>query len=415
VYGPACCGDYAARAGHEQAQYETPGVRVLNRRLFRLAVPLAAGALTLAACGDDAKTGDDDGKKTYKIAYQGPLSGDNAAIGENEANGVKLAIDQANEKGDLPWKLEYVGQDDLGTGEGGAPAAQKSIDDADVMAVVGPAFSGASKSAGPLFSQANLAAVSPSATNPDLTSLGFTTFFRVVPPDDAQGTEAANYISKVVKAKKVYSLNDKSEYGVGLAGVLDKTLKANGTALVQEGVPITKDYSTVAQKVKNSGADAMFYSGYFPELALLTKALKAAGYTGTILSGDGSNDDEYIKQATPEISKDVILFCPCGDANVDPNAKDFAAAYQTKFSKPAGAYSPESYDAANAIITAMKAAGSDLTRESVVEQVRKLDYKGITKTIKFTDKGEVEGKTIFVYQVKDGKRAVLGTTEDLVS
>ncbi len=387
---------------------------MLNRRLTRTAAILAVGVLALAACGDDDPKGA-GGKPTYTLAYQGPLSGDNAAIGENEANGVKLAIDLANEKGDLPFTLKYSGQDDLGSPEGGPPAAQKSIDDATVMAVVGPAFSGASKASGPLFKEAKLAAVSPSATNPDLTSLGFTSFFRVVPPDDAQGAEAANYISKTLKAKKVYSLNDKSEYGVGLAGVLDKTLKANGTAIVQEGVPITKDYSTVAQKVKNSGADAMFYSGYFPELALLTKALKSAGFAGTILSGDGSNDDEYIKQATPAIAKDVYLFCPCGDANVDPKAKDFAAKYQAKFSKPAGAYSPESFDAANAIIAAMKSVGKDLTRETVLEAIRGIDYTGITKQIKFTDKGEVEGKTIFVYQVKDGKRAVLGTTAELIS
>lgn len=388
---------------------------MLNRRLFRLAVPLAVGAMTLAACGDGETEGPGEGgKKEYTLAYQGPLSGDNAAIGENEANGVKLAVKLANEKGDLPFTLKYAGQDDLGSPEGGPTAAQKSIDDASVMAVVGPAFSGASKASGPLFKDAGLTAVSPSATNPELTNLGFSTFFRVVPPDDAQGAEAANYISKVLKAKKVYSLNDKSEYGVGLAGVLDKTLKANGTEIVQEGVPITKDYSTVAQKVKNSGADAMFYSGYFPELALLTKALKSAGYTGAILSGDGSNDDEYIKQATAETAEGVTLFCPCGDANVDPNAKDFAAAYLAEFKKPAGAYSPESFDAANAIISAMKGIGADLTREKVLEAVRSVDYKGITKTIKFTDKGEVEGKTIFVYQVKAGKRAVIGTTADLV-
>ena len=387
---------------------------MLNRRLFRMAVPLAVGAMALTACGDGEEGGDTDGKPTYVLAYQGPLSGDNAAIGENEANGVKLAVKLANEKGDLPFVLEYVGQDDQGSPEGGPPAAQKSIDDEKVMAVVGPAFSGASKASGPLFKEARLAAVSPSATNPDLTKQGFDTFFRVVPPDDAQGAEAANYISKVLKAKKVYSLNDKSEYGVGLAGVLDATLKANGTAIVQEGVPVTKDYSTVAQKVKNSGADAIFYSGYFPELALLTKALKAAGFSGTILSGDGSNDDEFIKQATAATAEGVYLFCPCGDANVDPNAKDFAAAYQAEFNKPAGAYSPESFDAANAIIAAMKSVGAELDREKVLAAIRTVDYKGITKTVKFTDTGEVEGKTIFLFQVKAGKRAVVGTTEELV-
>lgn len=395
---------------------------MLNRRLLRLAAPLALGALALTACGSGSGSGSKGGgsggdKPTYKIAFQGPISGDNAAIGENEGNGVALAVELANKKGDLPFTLAYSGQDDVGTPEGGPPAARKSIDDEEVMAVVGPAFSGATKSSGKLFAAAMLAAVSPSATNPDLTkpANGFTSFFRVVPPDDAQGEEAANYIAKVLKSKKVYSLDDKSEYGVGLAGVFNKTLAAQGVTVIKESVPKTKDYSTVAQKIKNQAPDAVWYSGYYPELALLAKALKGVGYAKPLLSGDGSNDDQYIKSATPEIAEGTYLFCPCGDANVDPKAKVFADAYQTKFSKPAGTYSPESFDATNAIIEAMKSVGSkDLTREKVLEAIKKVDYTGITKQIKFTPAGEVEGKTIFVFQVKGGKRAVLGTTLELV-
>ncbi len=392
---------------------------MLNRRLLRLALPVALGALALTACGSgdgDGGTAGGDDKPTYKIAFQGPISGDNAAIGENEGNGVELAVELANEKGDLPFTLEYVGQDDVGTPEGGPPAARKSIDDEEVMAVVGPAFSGATKSSAKLFAAANLAAVSPSATNPDLTKAenGFSSFFRVVPPDDAQGEEAANYIAKTLAAKTVYSLDDKSEYGVGLAGVFNKTLQAQGVKVIEESVPKTKDYSTVAQKINNANVDAVWYSGYFPELALLAKSLKSVGYAKPLLSGDGSNDDEYIKSATPEIAEGTYLFCPCGDANVDPKAKTFADAYQAKFSKPAGTYSPESFDAANAIIEAMKTVDGELTREKVLEAVRGVDYQGITKQITFTDNGEVEGKTIFVFQVKAGKRAVLGTTEELV-
>jgi branched-chain amino acid transport system substrate-binding protein len=62
----------------------------------------------------------------------------------------------------------------------------------------------------------------------------------------------------------------------------------------------------------------------------------------------------------------------------------------------------------------MKSVEGEMTREKVLEAVRSIDYKGITKQVKFTEQGEVEGKTIFVYQVKGGKRDILGTTEELV-
>ena len=383
---------------------------MLDRRLLRLAVPLAVGALALTACGGSSGGSGGGGKKTYTLAYQGPLSGDNAQLGINMDNGVRLAVEQANAKGDLPFTLKFTNSDDVGDPAQAPTAAQKLIDDSSVVAVVGPAFSGATKASEPLFTQANLVSVSPSATNPTLTSQGFKTFFRVVPPDDAQGAEAAAYMEKGLKAKKIYLVDDKSEYGVGLADVIAKTLTTKPT---REGIPVTKDYSTIAQKVSSSGADVLFYSGYYAELALFAKALKAAGYKGAIVSGDGSNDDQLITQAGAANAEGIYLTCPCNDANVDPNAAAFLTAYKAKFNTNPGTYSPESYDAANAIIAAMKTIGADLTRQKIVDAVKTIDYKGITKEIKFQPNGEVNGKTIFVYQVKGGKRAILGTTAEL--
>ena len=388
------------------------GARVLDRRLLRLAVPLAVGALALTACGGSSDGGGSGGgdKKTYTIAYQGPLSGDNAQLGINMDNGVQLAIEQANKSGNLPFTLKFTNSDDVGDPAQGPTAAQKLIDNDNVVAVVGPAFSGATKASEPLFSEANLVSVSPSATNPTLTSQGFKTFFRVVPPDDAQGAEAGAYMVKGLKAKSIYLVDDKSEYGVGLADVIAKSLA--GAKFKREGIPVTKDYSTIAQKVTSSGADTVYYAGYYAELALFAKALKAAGYTGNLASGDGANDDQLVTQGGAA-SEGIYLTCPCNDANVDPNAADFLTAYKAKFNANPGTYSPEAYDATNAIIEAMKGIDGDITREKVVEAVKSVDYKGITKQIKFESNGEVAGKVIFVYQVKDGKRAVLGTTSEL--
>jgi len=373
---------------------------------------MALSALTLAACGGGSSSGSGGSKTTYAIAYQGPLSGDNAALGINMDNAVNLAVEQANKKGDLPFKLSFEHSDDMGTPDQSPTAAQKLIDNAKVVAVVGPAFSGATKAAEPQYSQANLVSVSPSATNPKLTSLGFKTFYRVVPPDDAQGAEAAAYMVKSLKSKKIYSIDDKSEYGTGLSGVIEPALKTAGVTFIHDGIPPTKDYGAEAQKVAGAGVDTVYYSGYFADFALLIKALKGAGFTGNILSGDGSNDDQLVKLAGTQ-AEGVYLTCPCGDANVDPKAAEFTKAYKAKFNVDPGTYSPESYDAANAIIEAIKSLKGKVTRQAVADAVKGINYVGLTKTIKFESSGEVQGKVIFVYQVKGGKRAIVGTTADL--
>ncbi|MGB8649966.1 MAG: branched-chain amino acid ABC transporter substrate-binding protein [Mycobacteriales bacterium] len=386
------------------------------RRTAPLVAVVVASALALTACGSSNKSSNSSGKKTIKIGFQGPLSGDNAQLGINGEYGVKTAIDEANKKGDLPFKLVLVTSDDIGKPEQGATAAQRLIDDSGVVAVVGPMFSGATKAAEPAFSTAGLLSVSPSATNPALTSLGFKTFFRVIPPDDAQGQEAANYLTKVVKAKKVFSLDDKSEYGTGLSSVIEKQVKANGSTVVHDGIQPTKDYTAEADKIIAAKPDALYYSGYYAEFGLLVRALKGKGFKGVIMSGDGSNDDKFIAAAGASNAEGVLLTCPCGDANVDPKAKDFLAAYKAdnNGAKP-GTYSPEAFDATNAIISVLKSLGNDATnRSKVADAFKSVNFQGITKTIAFTPTGEVTQKIVFVYKVVGGTRTVLGTTTDLV-
>lgn len=383
-------------------------------RAHRLAVMGAASLLALAACSSSggSKSG---GKPTYTIGFQGPLSGDNAQLGINGVDGVKLAVDQANAKGDLPFVLKLKQSDDMGSPDQSPTAAQTLIDDPNVIAVVGPMFSGATKAAEPAFSQANLLSVTPSATNPKLTSLGFTTFFREIPNDNVQGAGAADYIAKVLKPKKVYSLNDKSDYGLGLAKALEAQLGKDGVSLTTSAVDPRKDYSGVSDGILSSNADLVYYSGYYAEFSLLTKSLRGKGYKGTLMSGDGSNDDQYIVQAGASNAEGSYLTCACGDANSDPALAAFVTAYgeNNAGAKP-GTYSGEGFDATNAIISVMKTLSGTITRESLASAFKAVDYQGITKQVKFEPNGEIAGNAVFIYEIKSGKRELLGTTDKLI-
>lgn len=398
----------------------------MHLRRTRTAVAGAVvAALSVAACGSSNSTSPNSGgggtsasggsKPVMKIGFQGPLSGDSAQLGINGQLGVKTAVDEANKKGDLPFTLDVVNSDDMGLPEQGQTAAQRLVDDKSVIGVVGPMFSGATKSAEPAFTDAGLLSVSPSATNPTLTSLGFKTFYRVIATDAVQGAGAADYLVKTVQAKNLYSLDDKSEYGTGLSAAVEKEAKADGANVTHDGIPKTKDYTAEADKIIAAKPDAVFYSGYYPEFGLLVKALKGKGFKGTIASGDGSNDDKFIDAAGAANAEGVILTCPCGDANTDPKAKAFLAAFTADNpGKKPGTYSPEAFDAANAIISIVQKAGAGASRQAVSDAFKSVDYPGITKEIKFTPNGEVADKSVFIYQVKNGVRTVLGSTADLV-
>ncbi|MFD3352882.1 branched-chain amino acid ABC transporter substrate-binding protein [Streptomyces fradiae] len=383
---------------------------MLNKSIVRLAAPLVVGALALTGCSSSG-SGDD----TVKIAFQGPLSGDNVALGENEQNGVKLAIDQANAKGDLGFKLEYVASDDQGLPDKATAAAQKVIDDESVVAVVGPAFSGATNTASPLYAEAGLVTVSPSATNPTLTDPknNFTSLLRGVPNDSMQGAGMATYYAKKLKAKKVYLIDDKTDYGAGLAGVAEKGLKDAGIAVVRKSVPQkTPDYSATAKDVVNSKADALIYAGYYQDAAPFAKKLKEAGYKGAAISGDGTNDMKFIELAGTS-SENWFLTCPCTDANVEAGTKKFAVDYQKAFNRAPGTYSAESYDITNMIIEQIRAAKGKVERESLRDALAKATYKGLTKTFSFDENGEFKGTDVYLYQVKGGKIAYQGNINQL--
>jgi branched-chain amino acid transport system substrate-binding protein len=382
----------------------------MGRRTGASLVGLAAVTLALTAAG----CGGSKGKDAVVIGFQGPLSGQNSQLGINALDGVKTAVSMANSKGNLPFTLRIEEADDQGTPDVGPTAAQQLIDDSDVLAVVGPVFSGATKASEPLYSRAGLLSVSPSATNPALTSLGFKTFFRVIAPDTVQGSGAANFMAKTLKAKKVFSLDDRTEYGVGLSTVLEKQLRADSVPVVHDSINPTKDYTAEATKIIAEGPDTVYYSGYYSEFALLSKALRGKGFTGTLLSGDGSNDDQYISQAGRANAEGAYLTCACGDVNADPKAAGFVSEFKrvNDGAKP-GTYSGEAYDATNGIVSVLTKLGANPSRAAVAKAFASIDLQGITKKIAFQGNGEVADSTVYVYRVENGQRVVLGTTNAL--
>jgi len=236
----------------------------------------------------------------------------------------------------------------------------------------------------------------------------------VVPADNVEGLQAGDWLAK--KAKKVFVIDDLSEYGKGAADVVRAELKKDKIDVISEGVDAkTDDYSTAATKVKQSGAQAMFYGGYDAQAAKLAKALKAANYTGLAMGGNGVKSSVF-SQGAGAAGDGWYFSCGCLDAVTAPGAKDFTTAYKAKFNTDPSTYSPEAYDATNAMIEAIKAAKSagGVTREAVAKAIGSLDYKGITTTIKFQSNGELEeaGQVINLFTQKGGNISVVGDIRD---
>lgn len=371
-----------------------------NRTITTVAVVLTAGAVALSGCSSSKKSSNGGGLgggatsgggaatgQTYKIGFQGALSGDNQQLGINEINSVNLAVKQANAKGDLKFKLAVLKSDDTGTADKAPAAAAALIQDPGVVGVVGPIFSGPTSATGKTYAAAGMGLISPSATNADLTSSGFTTFHRIVPTDGVEGAAAAQYLAK--KFKNVFVVDDTTVYGKGVADVVEKGLKSAGVKTERQGVAqTTQDYGAIAQTVTSSGATAMFYGGYDAQAALFAKALQSAGFKGLRMTGNGGKSTVFTS-GSGAAGNGWYFSCGCQDATTAPEAKEFNTAYTAEYNTPPSTYSPEAYDATNALIQAISDAASKgaVTRQAVETAINALDYKGITTQVKFQPNG----------------------------
>ena len=362
-------------------------------------------ALTKIDTPADAVLPKGDGKATCPasttLAYAGAETGPNAQLGVNIFNGIQLAINQHNQANPgcqvAFKKFDTEGDPNKATG----PVTQ-IVSEADIVGVVGLPFSGESKATGNIFEQKGLVHITPSATNPTLTQNGWTTFFRGLGNDAVQGPAAAKFLTGKLAAKKVYLVQDDSDYGIGLG---TSTSAALGGALAGTDKVTTgqKDFSAVISKIINAKADAVFYAGYYAEGAPFDQQLVGKGFTGTFVGPDGVKDDQFIKQAG-DASNNAYFTCPCIPGELIPS---FETAYKSlaNGSEP-GTYSIEGYDAATVLLSGIDAGKQ--SRADLLSYVKSYDKDGLSKHYKWDDKGELQAPTVYGYKVDNGKIVPIG-------
>jgi branched-chain amino acid transport system substrate-binding protein len=346
-----------------------------------------------------------DGKATCPatttLAYAGAQTGPNAQLGVNIFNGIQLAIDQHN-KANPGCQVQFKKFDTEGDPNKATGPVTQLVSESDILGVIGLPFSGESKATGNIFEQKGLVHITPSATNPGLTGNGWTTFFRGLGNDAVQGPAAAKFLTGKLGAKKVYLVQDDSDYGIGLG---TSTSAGLGSALAGTEKVTTgqKDFSAVISKIMNAKADAVFYSGYYAEGAPFDQQLVGKGFTGTFVAPDGVKDDQFIKQAG-DASSNAYFTCPCIPGELIP---DFASAYKdlAKGAEP-GTYSIEGYDAATVLLSGIDAGKQ--SRADLLAWVKAYDKDGLSKHYKWDAKGELQAPTVYGYKVENGKIVPVG-------
>ena len=405
-----------------------------QRSVVAVGASLLVASLALAGCG--TRGGEDDGdtggagseNKVAKIGVIAPLSGDLAALGKGISNSVDLAIKQANEAKTIPgWTLELAAEDDEAKPDVGKNAATKLAADKDVVGVVGTLNSSVAQSVQPVLAAANITQVSPANTNPSLTQGAdfatapkrtYPTYFRTCTTDSVQGPFAARYLFEKAGIKEVATVHDKKTYGQGLVDAFTQEYtKLGGKVVAAETInPDDDKYDAVISKIKPSNPKAVYYGGEYPQGGPFSQQMKAAGLNVPLMGGDGIYSGEFIKLAGATSTGDLATSVGAPTEEL-ASAQAFVDAYNAGgYADPYEAYGAYSYDAANAIINALKvsladADSAEAARQATVEAMSKVSFDGVTGKVAFDEYGDTTSRVLTVYGVEGAAWKPVSTEE----
>lgn len=398
-------------------------------KLAKIGVLAATAVLVFAACSSSSSSG---GTKTITIGTELPMSGGETANGEPTANGVKLAVKQANTKGTIAgYTLAVNVQDDAVNGahdpQQGAKNISTLVNDTTVVGVVGPFNSSVAKAEIPISNAAGLLQCSPANTNTGLTyppdALTYRptnpdkiSYVRLAAPDSIQGPAGADYVYNDLGKHSIYILDDTEAFGVGVGDSFSEQFKKDGgTVTKRDSAPkSTTDYTPLFTAAAAAKPEAVYLAGTTPTgmgLAL-KQGRTVAGFEDIPFMGpDGVADlgPGGTEGATVTIAGSAAhdVYGTVAGVHDLPGGSTFVADYTTEFGKAPGAYSAIAYACTQVIIAnAAKAVAAGTTDPAALREAVRAgaiaagnSYDTVIGTFSFDKNGDITTPFMSFYAV----------------
>ncbi|MEH7251447.1 ABC transporter substrate-binding protein [Neobacillus niacini] len=323
---------------------------------------MAAGVL--AGCGSASTSGGKDGE-TIKIGANLELSGGVASYGQSIKEGIDLALEEINKEGIDGKKLELVPFDNKSDAPEAINGATKLITQDKVVAIIGAATSGNTKAQIEIAQSNKIPLLTPSGTAEDVTFKDgkLNDFvFRTCFIDPFQGTVAANYATKELKAKSAAIILDSaSDYSKGLAASFKETFKKDGGKIVKEEAFVAKDTDFRAQltNIKGANPDFVYVPAYYEEVGLIIKQARELGIDVTMMGGEGWDSPKLVELGGKDALNNTLITNSYSPGDKDPKVQEFVKAFKAKYKdKTPDAFNALGYDSAYFLADAIKRAGS---------------------------------------------------------
>jgi branched-chain amino acid transport system substrate-binding protein len=382
------------------------------RKLSILLVALLTISLLISGCtpaAPEETAAEDD---VIKIGVFEPMTGANAAGGELEVEGVRLANRLYPEV--LGKKVELVIVDNKSDAVEAASAAALLVEKEKVAAIIGSWGSSFSMAAGDIIRD-KIPTVGASCTNP-LVTLGNDWYYRVCFIDPFQGKVMATYAYEKLGAKKTAIIQEiNNDYAIGLAKFYTDAfveLTGDDDAIVAVANYNTgdNDFSAQLTNINTENPDVIFAPGNFTESALIVKQARQLGITTPIIGGDTYETPEFVDIGGDAVEGTVFSTFFTSEIPITKESETFLAEYRAEYGKEPAAVTALAYDAYILILDAIERAGSTDPAALNAAIAATQGFEGAAGIISLDENGDAV-KNAVIKQVKDGEFVYLDTVE----
>ncbi len=378
----------------------TLGATLVGCAQTQTTAPATGGA------GQAAKTG---GEAPIVIGLVTEVTGAQASTGDNQTNGIKLAVDEWNEKGGIKGRqIKLVIEDDTSTPPGAVNAFNKVIGEQKPVAMFIPNFANFDMAIEPAIKTAAIPSIT-GASGPGVTAVGNPWIFRVRTNDDVMGRLAAEYAVKEMGSKKIGIIYVTGEMGAGASKVVKENLEKLGVTPVgmESYNPDDKDVTAQLLNLQKAGAELIIGWGYPPDAAMVMTNMHQLGVKMKLLGSPAYGIADALKLAKEAANGHTVIvdWLPSDD----PKIQEWVKKIEPRAKMPANFIQSVYYDGANMLFQTIEKAGTD--PKAIQDGLRSIKgYPGITGEYTFDSKGDGIQQA-YIATVKDQKPVLIKTVK----
>ncbi len=338
-----------------------------------------------------------------KIGLSAPLTGDWAEYGNDFKRSVSMVIDKVNKEGGINGrKIELVIADSRGDAKESVLIAEKFVADPDIIAQIGDFSSSSTMAAAPVYEQAKMVQISPTASHQDWTKKG-EFMFRVVATQGYEGPYNARWAVNDLKKKKIATIYINNDWGVDANKYFAGEARKQGAEILAEEAftPGEKDFSAIISKLKRLEPDLVYMPTFYADFTAIMNQAERARFKPTVLANSSLFSVKTLEMGGKAVEGTMI---PVNYFSSDPRpaAQDFTRDYKALYGADPNQFAALAYDAAGLLMAALKAVGTD-SRAKVREGLLGLKgYEGATGPISYAE-GRDPAKLLVRIMIKDGQ------------